>query len=315
MRILFLGTPQFAAISLEYLLEKKFEIIGVVTQPDRPRGRGMTCQPSEVKMIALQSGLPVWQPESVSSPDFINVFRQLRPSLVIVVAFGQKIPPEILFEPKYGCVNLHGSLLPRYRGAAPIQWSIVNGDPITGVTTMYMDQGWDTGDLIYQEKTTIDPEENFASLYQRLAILGSRLLAKTVAAIATGCAPRIPQDDHLASLAPKLPLQFRLLEWNNTAEKIHNLVRVFAPAPGVETILADERLKILETKLSSDSEKTSAMPGEIMEILKRTGIIVATGSQPLLITKLQPAGKREMAASDYANGRRLKPGMFFGKKE
>lgn len=172
LRILFMGTPQFAAVSLNALLGSGHEIIGVVTQPDRPKGRGMEVQASEVKMVALAAGLPLWQPEKLDTPEFIQLFRQLQPQAVVVVAFGQKIPGPVLFEPEYGCINVHGSLLPQYRGAAPIQWSVLNGDAMAGVTTMYMDEGWDTGDLIYQAETPVDPDENFASLYIRLAALG-----------------------------------------------------------------------------------------------------------------------------------------------
>lgn len=310
LRILFMGTPQFAAVSLEKLMTTDHEIIGVVTQPDKPRGRGMQMTPSEVKCVALRHQLPVWQPAKVAEAEFLKIFADLNPDLVVVVAFGQKIPAPILFNPKYGCINVHGSLLPQYRGAAPIQWSILNGDRETGVTTMYMDEGWDTGDIIYQEKTAIDPNENFGQLYLRLAEMGGDLLVKTVEDISCGKNPRIPQDHKKATMAPKLTPDLQQMDWTLSAETLHNRVRTFAPAPGVETFWNGERLKILETRLTAG--QPSAAPGEIAAIMKNQGILVGTGDRPLLITQVQPQGKKAMSAMDYANGRRLQPGMFFG---
>lgn len=317
MRILFMGTPEFAAECLRQLVSAGTQVIGVVTQPDKPKGRGMELQPSEVKVQALIDNLTVWQPEAVSSPEFLKIFQELLPDLVVVVAFGQKIPPEILFGPRYGCINVHGSLLPKYRGAAPIQWSIVNGDSVTGITTMYMDEGWDTGDIIYQESLVIDPNENLAGLYRRLAKLGGELLVKTVADMAAGVAPRIPQDPALATKAPKLKPELQKLRWNDMAVRIHNLVRVFAPSPGMETILNQERLKIIETDITGVTgftglpQANTGTPGEIIAVVKNRGIMVSTGDAPILISKIQPVGKRVMSGSEFSNGRRLQTGMHF----
>ena len=314
MRLLFMGTPSFAAVSLKALINAGFEFCGVVTQPDRPQGRGLQLQPSAVKLVALEANLVLFQPTQVGTPDFLNEFKNLTPDLVVVVAFGQKIPAEILFGTRYGCINVHGSLLPKYRGAAPIQWSILNGDSTTGVSTMYMDEGWDTGDLIYQSEIKIDLEENFASLYQRLAELGGDLLVKTVKSIAAGVAPRIPQTNARTSKAPKIRAEQAIIVWEESAFKINNLVRALAPLPAAETNLVQERLKIIETRVILTADQTSpGQPGEILQLLKGEGILVATGDRPLLITKLQPSGKKIMSAHDYANGRRLNPGMFFGK--
>jgi methionyl-tRNA formyltransferase len=311
LRILFMGTPEFAAESLQQLIFSGVQVIGVVTQPDKPKGRGLELQPSEVKSLALANHLPVWQPEAIASPEFLKVFQELRPDLVVVVAFGQKIPAEILFGSPYGCINVHGSLLPKYRGAAPIQWSILNGDTVTGITTMYMDEGWDTGDIIHQSTLAIDPDENLASLYSRLAKLGGELLVKTVADIAAGVAPRIPQDPALATTAPKLKPELQKLHWNDPAARIHNLVRVFAPAPGMETILHQERLKIIETDRNHLPYRNSGTPGEIIALVKNRGIVVSTGDVPILISKVQPVGKRVMSGSEFSNGRRLETGMHF----
>jgi methionyl-tRNA formyltransferase len=315
LQILFMGTPEFAAVSLQALIDAGQEIVGVVTQPDRPRGRGLALKPSAVKQLALQYQLPLWQPERVNSPEFLTLFRQLRPTTVAVVAFGQKIPDPVLSETEFGCINVHGSLLPRYRGAAPIQWTILNGDSTAGVTTMYMDQGWDTGDIIYQTATPVSLEENCGDLYRKLAKLGGALLVKTLAAVAAGTAPRTAQDQAAASLAPKLKPEWQTINWTESAERIHNIVRVWASTPGAETYWGTERLKILKTDckaITSPAVSTGA-PGTILEIVKKRGILVATGANSLWLLELQPAGKKVMAAIDYANGRRLVPGMIFGK--
>ena len=312
LRILFMGTPEFAAVSLDRLLDTDFHIIGVVTQPDRPKGRGMTLQPSPVKQVALQRGLDVWQPSEVSSQEFLKIFSGLRSDLVVVVAFGQKIPSEILNGPQFGCINVHGSLLPKYRGADPIRRALLNGDRVTGISTMYMNEGWDTGDIIFQEELEVAGDENYASLYCRLADLGGELLVKTIQAILAGKAPRIPQNEQLATKAFKFkPGQCRI-NWDEPAEKIHNLVRALAPSPGAETYFKAERLKILETKLSDLSKydiSDDCGPGGILRIIKNEGVLVSTGDRPLLITKMQPAGKRVMSANDCANGRCIKEGM------
>jgi methionyl-tRNA formyltransferase len=314
VRILFMGTPEFAAVCLRRLIGADFEVIGVVTQPDRPKGRGMELKASEVKTVALEHDLPVWQPLQVTEPDFMDIFQEIAPNLVVVVAFGQKIPAEILFGPKLGCINVHGSLLPKYRGAAPIQWSILNGDSQTGITTMYMDEGWDTGDIIYQQSLSIDPDENLAGLYTRMAELGGELLVKTVADLKTGTAPRIPQDHSLASTAPKLKPEQQAINWRNNALFIHNQVRVFAPAPGAETNFNQERLKIIETQLTKPPISLPAgETGRIIYIAKNQGIYVSAGDGPILIRKIQPTGKRVMSAEEYSNGRRLKEGMLFGE--
>ncbi|HEX7714642.1 MAG TPA: methionyl-tRNA formyltransferase [Bacillota bacterium] len=318
MRLLFMGTPEFAAASLEHLIRGGYDIIGAVTQPDRPKGRGMELQPSAVKTVALKHGLRLWQPMAVAAPEFLEQFTEINPDLVIVVAFGQKIPPQVLYGPKYGCINVHGSLLPKYRGAAPIQWSIINGDSTTGVTTMYMDEGWDTGDIIYQETVNIGINENFTSLYKRLAELGGRLLVKTVHDIAAGTAPRSPQDSSAATKAPKPGLELTRIRWDDPTARIHNLVRALNPSPGVETIFNQERLKILESDCPADLEKSQGTsvtpppePGMITALIKKRGILVATGDGNILVTQVQPSGKRPMLAIEYANGRRLQVEMKF----
>jgi methionyl-tRNA formyltransferase len=311
MRILFMGTPRYAAVVLQAVLEAGFTVIGVVTQPDRPKGRGLNLVASEVKEVACTHSLPVWQPEKVADPTFLKLFNELKPDLVVVVAFGQKIPGEILFTPQYGCINLHGSLLPEYRGAAPIQHALLNGDAETGVTTIYMDEGWDTGDIIMQAKALIDPDEDFGRLYERLARIGGGLLVETIKAIATGSASRLKQDNQLATFAPKLRPELALLDWNRPAAMLHNQVRAFSPNPGAETFFKGDRLKILETSLPGMGEFPQAEPGVVVGLPKGSGIAVATGSGALLLTRIQPPGKRLMNGSEFANGRRLTPGVSF----
>jgi methionyl-tRNA formyltransferase len=306
-----MGTPEFAAVSLAALFRSGREICGVVTQPDRPRGRGLELKPSAVKQVALQYQLPLWQPEKVSAPEFIALFRQLQPSVVVVVAFGQKIPAAMLFEPEFGCINVHGSLLPQYRGAAPIQWSVLNGDATAGVTTMYLDEGWDTGDIIAQMAAPVSSAENFGELYHKLANLGGELLVTTLAALEDRTASRTPQNSAFASAAPKLKSELKVINWADSAERIHNVVRVFAPAPGAETYWGSERLKIIKTSVGEAVPETAAAPGTILQIVKKQGILVATPTQTLWVHELQPAGKKLMTATDYANGRRLVPGMVF----
>jgi methionyl-tRNA formyltransferase len=313
-----MGTPDFAAVSLKYLATNNYQIIGVVTQPDRPKGRGMTFQPSPVKRLALENGFPIWQPLQIESDEFITKFRELQPELVVVVAFGQKIPAEILNGPKYGCINVHGSLLPKYRGADPIRRALLNGDRVTGITTMFMNEGWDTGDIIFQKKLEIGNDENYGSLYCRLAELGGELLIQTIEALIAGNAPRIPQDDRLATKALKIKPEQCRINWEEPAEKIYNLVRALSPLPGAETFFNTERLKILETRMINPSEcniSNGCGPGGILGIIKNRGIVVATGDQPLLLTQMQPAGKRVMSANECANGRCLKEGMYLCQPE
>jgi methionyl-tRNA formyltransferase len=308
-----MGTPEFAAVSLQALIQDGHEICAVVTQPDRPAGRGLTLKPSAVKQVAVAKQLPIWQPEKVNTPEFIALFRQLQPAVVAVVAFGQKIPAPILFEPEFGCINVHGSLLPQYRGAAPIQWTVLNGDATAGVTVMYMDEGWDTGDIIAREAIPVSPAENFGEVYRKLAEIGGSLLVRTLVAIQQGTASRIPQNAAAATKAPKLKPELKLINWADAAARIHNIVRVFAPTPGAETYWGAERFKILTTTIGATRLETAASPGTILQLDKKQGILVATGGkQSLWVQKLQPTGKKAMTATDFANGRHLVPGMIFG---
>ena len=229
MRIVFMGTPDFAVPCLARLIADGHEIAGVFTQPDKPKGRGYKLAPPPVKELALANGLPVWQPEKLRDGTALAVLRELAPQLIAVVAYGRMLPKEILDLPEYGCINVHGSLLPKYRGAAPIQWSVLNGDLTAGVTTMYMAEGMDTGDMILSRSVPVGEDETSGELFDRLAVLGAEALSETVRLIAGGNAPRTPQDDAQASRASMLTKEMAVIDWSKSAREVHNLIRGMNP--------------------------------------------------------------------------------------
>lgn len=308
MRIVFMGTPQFAVPALKKIASS---IIAVVTQPDRPRGRGHRFQPSPIKEAALALEIPVFQPARIKDEPFLQQLKELAPDLIVVVAFGQILPPALLTIPPLGCVNVHASLLPQLRGAAPIQRAIMNGDTITGVTTMYMDEGLDTGDIIFQEAEEILPDDTAGSLARRLALKGANLLQRTVEAISQGTAPRKPQDSSLASWAPPLTKEEEILDWNEAAINLSNRVRALNPKPGAVTFVGGSRLKIWQARAVSD-KITAEKPGQVLKIDGNDGILVSTGKGALLVQEVQPAGKRAMSATAYACGYRVQPGDMWG---
>lgn len=310
MRILFMGTPEFALVSLQKLLEAGEKVIGVVTQPDRPRGRGRRVTASPVKALALKKNIPVYQPERLKDIDAIEKLRSFAPDLIIVVAYGKILPREVLHIPPLGCINLHASLLPRYRGAAPIHWALLRGEEVTGVTTMYVDEGMDTGDIILQEEVPILPEDNVGTLHDKLADTGARLLLDTVARIKTGTAPRIPQPEEGVTYAPPLERTDEILDWNKPARELWFQVRGLNPWPGAMTYWQGELLKVWEVfPLEKGGD---AAPGEVIAVDKREGILVGTGEGILRLDQVQPAGKQKMTASDFARGYGVKGGLFFG---
>ena len=253
MRILFMGTPDFAQESLKCLYESKYDIIGVVTNPDKPKGRGMKMIASPVKEYALEKGLKIYQPEKVKkNEEFINEIKSLNPDLIVVVAYGKILPKEILEIPKYGCINVHASLLPKYRGAAPIQWSVLNGDKVTGVTTMYMDIGMDTGDIILTKETEIGEDETTGELWDRLSKIGGELLIETVKQIEQEIAPRKKQEEDFC-MAPMLDKQMAKINWEEkTAKEIHNLVRGLNPIMGAYTFLNEKKIKFWKVKVITE---------------------------------------------------------------
>lgn len=315
MRTVFMGSPDFAVESLKALTASpRVDLLGAVTQPDRPRGRGMLVQPSPVKEYALSQGLTVWQPERVSNKDFVELLGRLRPDLIVVVAYGQKIPPSILSLPPKGCLNVHGSILPRYRGAAPIHRAIMDGCSLTGVTTMYMDEGWDTGDIILTRELTIGPEETVGSLHDRMALAGGSLLAETIEAIAMGTAPRIPQDHSRATYAPKIAPEETCIDWTKSAEAIFNQVRGMNPWPVANTLWHGSGLRVWGAKVWTGELTGNFPPGSIVELIKGLGVLVQAGAGALVLTEVQPSGRNRMPAEAFWQGYGLASGCMFGER-
>lgn len=301
MRILFMGTPDFAVPSLRALLEAGHKICGVFTQPDKPKNRGMKLQAPPVKEFALANNMAVFQPESVKDGAAMGIISRLEPELIVVAAYGRLLPVEILEYPQYGCINVHSSLLPKYRGSAPIHWAILNGDTQTGVTIMHMVKAMDAGDIIAQAATTIDPDETVETLHDRLSTMGAALLVDVVDQIARGCAVRIAQDESLVTYAPMLSRELSPLNWNRTAKQLHDQVRGLNPWPAATTdIIGGQQIKVLAVEETGIF--TSAKPGTIVAADK-TGIRVACGDGTLLaITHLQAQGGRKMSVADYLCG-------------
>jgi methionyl-tRNA formyltransferase len=311
LRILFLGTAELSCASLQVLADDaKFQIAAVITQPDRPKGRDLKPQPSPVKSLALRLGLPVLQPERARNEQFITELRALQPDLIVVVAYGQILPPAILDLPCHGCLNVHTSLLPKYRGAAPIQWAIANGDTGTGVTIMKMDAGLDTGPIVSQRRTPIRPEDDSATLHDRLAQLGAELLVQTIPDYVAGKIQPVPQPAEGASHAAKIKKEDGRIDWNQPAQTIWNRLRAFTPWPGAITFLkAEPRPQLIKIWKAEVVEKSGG-GGEIL-LADQTGIVVGCGKNALRIFELQREGGRRMSAPEFLAGHALKVGERF----
>lgn len=309
MRIVFMGTPEFAVPSLKGLVEAGFEVCGVFTQPDKPKNRGMKLQKPPVKEYALSAGMPVFQPEKMRDGTALGILQELKPDLIVVAAYGKILPVDILNLPALGCINVHSSLLPRYRGAAPINWVILNGEDETGVTIQYMAEGVDTGDILAQAKTPIDLNEDAAHLYDRLALMGADLLLETVKRLELGVVDAIPQDDSLSCHAPMLSKELSPMDWGKTSRQLHDQVRGLYPWPAATAVLDGIRCKILCTALLAD--ETDQMPGTVLQADKK-GLRVACGGGGVLeILELQPDGKKAMAAAAFLMGHPIQVGMVF----
>lgn len=301
MRIVFMGTPDFAVPCLQRLLEDGHEVPAVFTQPDKPVGRHAVLTPPPVKQLALSHGIPVYQPAKMRDGTVAALLRELAPDCLVVVAYGRILPQEILDVPPRGCVNIHGSLLPRYRGAAPIQWSVIRGETVTGVTSMFMDAGMDTGDIIDTLTTPIGENETAGELFERLAPLGARLLSTTLAAIADGTVTRRPQNDAEATMAPMLEKAMGRLDLTRPAQELHNQVRGMNPWPGAFCTAGGKTLKIHETRVAA----RSGAPGTL---LCADPVTVACGEGALQVVTVQPEGKPRMAAEAWLRGARLPQG-------
>jgi methionyl-tRNA formyltransferase len=295
MRLVYLGTPAFAVPTLERIVEAGHQVLTVVTQPDRPRGRGQHAAAPPVKEAALRLGLPVYQPERVRRPEAVEHLRALKPDVMVVVGYGQIIPQNVIDIAPHGIINVHASLLPKYRGAGPIQWAIVNGETRTGVTTMRIDAGLDTGDMLLKAETEIGPEENAIELGKRLAIMGADLLVETLAA--SGIV-RVPQDHSQATLAPLLKKEDGAIDWTHSAASIHNRVRGLQPWPGAYTGFRGQTLHIWRARLAEGSGK----PGAVIGVRP---LVVACGERALELIEVQLEGRKRIAAADFANGQRI----------
>ena len=310
MKTVFAGTSEFAVPSLEALIASAHDVVAVVTQTDKPSGRGAQVHMPPVKEIALAHSIPVLQPPKIAEPASIDRIKALGPvGALVVVAYGQKIPPELLNWPRYGCVNVHGSILPKYRGAAPIQHALIAGEKTTGVTTMLMDEGWDTGDILLQESVEILPDEDAGALSSRLALLGARLLIRTLDGLETGTINPIPQDDDLASYAPSLKRDAGAVDWSAPADVVVNLIRGCTPRPGAFTRLNGTLIKIRRAAV----EHSDGRRGEHGEVIRvdRDGIVVAAGEGSVRLLEVQPESRKCVSAAEFARGARVKPGDRF----
>lgn len=310
LRLVFMGTPDFASPSLQKLIERGEEVIAVVTQPDRPKGRGQQLAPPPVKVLAEKYGIPVLQPHKVRNPDFIDIMKAMGPDLIVVVAFGQILPKTLLEIPRYGCINVHASLLPRYRGAAPINWCVINGEAETGVTTMQMDVGLDTGDMLVSKETSIEPDENSGMLHDRLSVMGAVALDETLDLLAKGELLPRKQDDSLSCYAPMLRKEDGLIDWNRGPEVIRNLIRGTTPWPGAYTFFGGIPLKIFKAGIAHGS----GAPGTVLHVGKK-GIEVACSGGSLIIEELQMQGRKRLAAAEFLAGCRMEPGIVLGEKD
>lgn len=307
MRIVFMGTPDFAVGSLQALCESgKHEILAVVTQPDRPKGRGNKLLQTPVKEYALEQGLTVYQPQKVKTPEFVELLHELQPELIVVAAFGQFLSKEILELPKYGCINVHASLLPKYRGAAPIQYAIIKGEKESGVTIMQMDIGMDTGAMLDKVVVPIAENTTMGELHDALREQGAALLLQVIDKIAAGTAVAEPQDDAQATYATLLDRSMEHIDWSKTAQEVHNLIRGFNPAPSTFTKLPNGKsLKIWGSKITDKSSTAAA--GTVIETGKHS-FFVACGEGVLEITEVQPESKKRMPAQVFLNGRGVQEG-------
>jgi len=352
MKIIFMGTPDFACPSLLALIKSGHDIVGIVTQPDRRRGRGMKVSYSPVKELSLKNNLDVYQPSNINDSEFINLLKKISPDSIVIVAFGQILSKEILKLPKYGCINLHASLLPKYRGAAPIPWAIFAGEEKTGVTTFYLSEKVDSGDIILQREEGIRKDDTTATLSKRLAKIGAELLIETIDKIEKREAPRIPQDKGKATYVPRLKKEDGLIDWKKSASQIERLARAMDPWPGayiyfkvkgknekvpreiqrISGTKSSESFQDSRGKVKNEERKNilkiwkarklpitnyqfpiTQKPGEVVDITKE-GMIIACGEGFLLIREVQPPGKKRMSASSFSSGYRIKIGSILGDK-
>lgn len=309
MRVIFMGTPDFSVATLEKIIEAGHDVVAVFTQPDKPKGRGKTVQFPPVKITANNHNLPVYQPVKVRDPEYVDMIKNLNPDVIVVVAFGQILPKTILEVPKYGCINVHASLLPKYRGAAPIQWSIIDGEKVTGVTTMRMDEGLDTGDMILKTEVSIEPEETAGTLHDKLSIEGALLCVKTLKEIEEGTVKYIKQDNSKSNYVKTLEKSLGNIDWNQEAVSIERLIRGLNPWPSAYTSYQGKMLKIWSASVLN--RETEGKPGEVLEFTKDE-IRVKTKKGILRIKELQLEGKKRMTTEAFLRGFKMEKGSILG---
>ncbi len=312
MKILFMGTPDFAAECLKTMIDAKLNIVGVVSQPDRPKGRGHKLVPTDVKAAALEAGLNVYQPEKIKNGEMQAILDELQPDVIVVVAYGKILPDYIIDYPKYGCVNVHASLLPKYRGAAPIQWAIINGEKTTGVTTMKMDSGLDTGDMLLKAETEIGEYETSEELFDRLAKIGGDLLLKTLDGLENGSITPIPQNHDEHTYAPMISRDTGVVDWSKSASEISKLICGMNSWPLASTKYKDGVLKIVTAKVCADNSDKTA--GTILALEKGKGLKVSCGEGTLYIETAQFPNSKKMNVEDYARGHEIEIGYVLGQE-
>lgn len=310
MRIVFMGTPDFAVPSLDMLVKEGYDVVAVVTQPDKPKGRGNKMALPPVKEYALEHGIEVLQPEKVKTEEFADTIKKINPDLLVTAAYGKILPKSVLDIPKFGCINVHGSLLPKYRGAAPIQWSIINGEEKTGITTMFTDVGMDTGDMLLKGEVEITEDMTCGQLHDRLSQLGAEVLKKTLIELKAGTLERIPQSEAEATYAPMMTKNTGLIDWTKSAKEVHNLVRGTNPWPGAFTYYKGQKMKIWLTSVISE-DKHGLKPGTICKVGKE-GIDIACGEGKLIIKEVQFECCRKMCVEDYICGHKMDEGEMLG---
>ena len=312
MKVVFMGTPDFAKESLESIYNSGYDIIGVVTNPDKPKGRGMKMMPSPVKIFAEEKGLEIYQPNVIKENiEFINIIKDLKPDVICVVAYGKILPKDILDIPQYGCINVHGSLLPKYRGAAPIQWAIINGDTKTGITTIYMDEGLDTGDIIKKQEIDINENETTGELWNRLSKIGGKLLVETLKQIEQGTVKREKQGEDF-SMAPMLKKEMSKINWQEkTAKEIKNLVRGLNPIMGAYTYLNEKKIKfwkveVVEVSIFDNNEFKNLNNGTVLFVDSKKGLFIKTKEGVISVLEIQGENAKRMDICDYLRGTNIK---------
>ena len=309
MRVVFMGTPDFAVPSLQILLDHGYEVCAVYTQPDKPKGRGHKLQPPPVKELALQHQIPVFQPATLRKEEVQAEIRSWNPDVIVVVAYGKLLPKAVLDAPKLGCVNVHGSLLPQYRGAAPIQWTVLNGDKVAGVTTMFMAEGMDTGDMLLKAETPVGEEETSGQLFDRLKDLGADLLLETLQGLEAGTLTSIPQDEAQATRAPMLSKELSQVDWTKSAQQVHDLIRGLNPWPSAVSYLDGRKLKLHASRVREGS-------GEAGKAFAQDGALwVYCGQGALELTEIQTENGKRMDGKSYLLGHPLQEGSHFGGPE